>query len=275
MPITLGSTAYLSMYDSAYPPAKPPVTDAVAVYIGGDTPHVWTPEEVAAQKARYVLPIFVRSNPAGADAAADAQAAVKQLKAIGMTGSLVAWDAETSVGSGYITEVSGYMLAAHYKLIVYGSISTVTGNKNPDGWYWDANWTGAAHLDPGDQATQYANEGSWDLSLLSYGLAGILWDRHPAPQPPSVMMGIAVRLPSLMRGDTDVNGAPFYIHRAQALIATIGASNNLPAAASLKADGVFGPLTQTAVRVLQGHWGIRPDGSIGSVEWRYLIQGSA
>ena len=58
-------TGTLRFYDAAYPPAKPPAADGVCIYIGGDTPHVWTLAEIEAQPARYRLPIFVRSNPAG------------------------------------------------------------------------------------------------------------------------------------------------------------------------------------------------------------------
>lgn len=275
MPVTVGGVPYLSMYDAAYPPARAPVTDAVAVYIGGDTPHIWTAGEIAAQKARYILPVFVRSDPSGADAIADVKEAVTQLTGIGMKGRLVAWDAETSVATGYISEVSARLTVAGYRMIVYGSLSTVTGNRNPDGWYWDASWTGTEHVDPGAQATQYADEGSWDLSLLHYSLAAVLWDRRPAAVPGPVMIGVAVSLPSLASGDSDAAGKPFYIHRAQALIAVIGTSNSLPAAASVRADGAFGPLTEAGVKALQAHWGLVADGEIGYTMWKYLIQGSA
>ena len=58
-------TGTLTFYDAAWPPARPPVADGCCIYIGGDTPHVWSLADIASQRARYRLPIFVRSNPPG------------------------------------------------------------------------------------------------------------------------------------------------------------------------------------------------------------------
>lgn len=278
MPVKLGATSYLSMYDAAYPPAVPPVTDVVAVYIGGDTPHVWTDTEISVQKSRYALPVFVRSDPPGPGAAADVAAAVQRLREIGITGRyLVAWDSETSVDPSYIADVSRGLLAAGYVMIEYGSLSAVTGNKNPDGWYWDAYWTGQPHLDSGDEATQYANKGAYDLSLVNATLESYLWPLHPAPKPPPAPPGASftVHLPVLAQGSTDKAGSPFFVHRAQALTAVIGADNNIASAASVKADGDYGPLTAAGIRALQWHWKIPQTGITDGTTWSYLIQGGS
>ena len=97
-------TSYLTFYDAAWPPALPPETDGFCCYIGGDTPHVWTLEEIRAQKARYILPIFVRSNPRGlAGVAPDVNAALRELAAIGAPkGILIAWDMEMAADVLYI-----------------------------------------------------------------------------------------------------------------------------------------------------------------------------
>lgn len=277
MPFTLGGITYLTICDSAYPLARPPVTDVTAVYIGGDTPHPWTGQEISAQKSRYILPVFVRSDPPGPGAAADVAEAVRRLGEIGIKGRyLVAWDAETSADPAYTAEVSRLMTAAGYMLMDYGSLSTVTGNKNPDGWYWTADWTGQPHLDPGAEATQYEDAGPYDLSLIRTAMERYLWALHPVPQPPvSLPVLLSVRLPVLAQGSTDEPGSPFYVHRAQALVAVIGADNRIAPAAAVVADGDFGPETKVGVTALQQHWNIPQDGIIGHDTWGYLIQGSA
>lgn len=70
------------MEDSAFPlaPADQPVTDCVLIYGGGDTPHTWTPGDIAEQKARFRLPGFVRSDPWSASYIQDANAFTAWLK---------------------------------------------------------------------------------------------------------------------------------------------------------------------------------------------------
>lgn len=179
----------LTFADAATLPDPLPAADGFAFYIGGDTVHIWTAAEVAVLKARYrwLLPVFVRSNPPGPGALADVAAAEAQLKEIGAPpGILVAWDSETSVDASYIAQVYGLLAAAGDKLIDYGSVNYVTGNRNPDGWYWGAQWTGAAHIAGGNQMTQF-RDGAYDTSLAQATLP--FWDTRPAaagrkPPPP-------------------------------------------------------------------------------------------
>ncbi len=174
-------TGTLTFYDAAYPPPHPPGTDGVCGYIGGDTPHVWTAEDWRSQTARYRLPIFVRSNPPGPGAEADVGAAVAQLKAIGAPeGALVAWDMETAADAAYISGVYVRLIAAGYRLIVYGTQSDVMGNQAPDGLYWGADWTDTPHLHSGDQMTQYVSFAAYDESLAQASLP--FWDTRPAPK---------------------------------------------------------------------------------------------
>jgi hypothetical protein len=165
------------MYDAAFPPASPPDVDAVAGYIGGDTPHVWTDAEWARQKARYRLPIFVRAHDG--DPVADANAAVAWLRAHNVPkGSTLALDFETRVDAAYLRAFDRVITAADYRTMVYGSLSTVLKNPKPSGGYWAAQWTDVPHLYPGSAATQYASDvmlgKPWDLSLVADSTP--LWD---------------------------------------------------------------------------------------------------
>ena len=129
---------FLSFYDSAYPPANPPAgMNGVGGYLGGDTPHVWDKADWDSQHVRYRLPIFVRSDPPGPGAATDVASALFQLRYLGAPkGILVAWDMETAADAAYIKQVYDLMTQEGYKLIVYGSQSSIFGNQNPDGLYW-------------------------------------------------------------------------------------------------------------------------------------------
>jgi hypothetical protein len=174
-----------SMYDSAYPPTNPPTTDAVGFYIGGDTPHIWSDQEIAAQKARFRLPIYVCDNPGQRNATLDAQSAVSWLRSRNAPlGCVVALDYETAVNGAYVLAFDKVVTAAGYRTLLYGTKSTVVQNPKPSGGYWFADWTGTAHISSGSVATQWASDlmlnTTYDLSDVSPTLA--LWDaRPPAP----------------------------------------------------------------------------------------------
>ena len=62
----------VKMFDASTPPSSaPPGYHAVAGYIGGDTPHVWTDAEWKRFGRLRKLPIWVRSDPAAVNAEAD------------------------------------------------------------------------------------------------------------------------------------------------------------------------------------------------------------
>ncbi len=173
------------MYDAAYPPADPPAWPAVAGYIGGDTPHVWTDAEWSAQPAQYRLPIFVHT---GADdegaGSADGQQIVAWLKAHDVpAGSSVAIDTETANYSAYLQAMDATVSAAGYKLVNYGSLDYILKNPLTSGGRWTADWTGVQHVDDvaGVVATQWADATqlgtSYDASLCEDDMA--LWDTKP------------------------------------------------------------------------------------------------
>lgn len=246
----------LSFYDAADPPADPPATDGVCIYIGGDTPHIWTMAEINAQRARYRLPVWVRSDPAVASVAADVARAVAQLKAIGApAGCLVALDSETAADPGYVKTFYGLLHLAGYPLIDYGSQDTVFGNENPDGYYWGADWTGTPHIASGDQMTQYVSFTGYDESLAKPTLP--FWDTAPDTAPPWQENAMQ-KLPELAQGAMGPA-----VRTAQALCGARGHQ--------LTVDGIYGPLTKSAVEAVQQSAGIGVDGITGPQTWPVLL----
>ncbi|HEY1699176.1 MAG TPA: peptidoglycan-binding domain-containing protein [Trebonia sp.] len=244
----------LKFYDAAYPPAKPPATDGVCIYIGGDTPHVWTRAEVDDQPARYRLPVYVRSDPARADAASDVAAAVRQLDAIGAPKrTLVAWDVETAADAAYMSAVWYALQNAGWQLIDYGSQDTVHGNDCPDGYYWGAAWTGAEHLAVGDVMTQYATFTDYDLSAALPSLP--FWDTRPSAL--TYTEEIMQQLPTIGQG---ADGTA--VRTAQALCEARGFT--------LAIDGIFGPQTKAAVMGAQRAGKVSVDGIVGPQTWPVL-----
>lgn len=72
----------VTMFDAAFPPKSPyPNAQAVGGYIGGDTPHVWTPDEWRRFSHLYQLPIWVSTG--NVDPIGQAKAAAAKAKALG------------------------------------------------------------------------------------------------------------------------------------------------------------------------------------------------
>src|SRR6266540_371198 len=125
------------MWDAAFPPASPPKWEAVAGYIGGNTPHVWTDQEWARQQARWRLPIFTRSHDG--DPSADAAHAIRWMTAHHVPkGVCVALDFETRVDATYLHAFDAAIIRAGWKAMVYGSKQAVLRNPKPSGGYWAA-----------------------------------------------------------------------------------------------------------------------------------------
>ncbi len=124
----------VKMFDASVPPASAPAGyRAVAGYIGGDTPHVWTEAEWRRFDQLHKLPIWVRSNPTQVDAEADAFGALQRLYQLRVPrGITVAIDLETAVDSGYVRRFHSVMRWAGFYAWVYGSASTVFGNQRAE-----------------------------------------------------------------------------------------------------------------------------------------------
>jgi hypothetical protein len=160
-----------TMGDASTPnPALAPF-DAVAGYIGGDTPHVWTFAEWREFAAKPKLPIWVRSNPGpGGQGTAEALAALGQLHRIGARpGCAVALDLETAVDPGYVNGFHSVLSFFGYLTWVYGSRSTVFGNPVCDG-YWVADFTGQPHFPAGTavRACQWKEGPAVDSSVVRW-----------------------------------------------------------------------------------------------------------
>lgn len=244
----------LLFYDAAYPPENPPPADGVAFYIGGDAAHVWTLAEIQATKARYRLPIYIRSNPATANAAVDVAEAVAALHNIGAPkGILIAWDTETAADPAYMGTVYKLIAAAGYKLIDYGSQDDLFANQLPvGGYYWGAKWSGDKVIIPGDVATQFADDGEYDLDIFRSGLP--FWDTQPINWQENMMQ----QLPTIQQGATGTD-----VETVQGLCGARGWP--------VKIDGIFGPDTDNAVKLVQGYAGITADGIVGPETWPALL----
>jgi len=154
-------------FDAAYPtPRGPsPAQDRiVAYYAGGDTPHVATLDEWNAAPQTLRLPIYVCDNPTSRNPQSDAADFIAQLRRIGCppTGRLTLLDYETAVDGAYLLAFDRLLVAAGYRVMVYGSRSTVFKNPKPSGGYMAADWTSVPHMVPGSDATQYEAEPDWD-----------------------------------------------------------------------------------------------------------------
>jgi len=157
------------MWDASTPDFKPPTwLKAVSGYIGGDTPHIWTPQEWAGMGRIKKLPIWVRSNPNISLAWNDGWAILQRLYVLGVPKlSPVVLDLETAVDPAYVLGVHRIIHEFGYLLWVYGSQGFVFGNPACDG-YWVATLDGVAQMVHHRHvvATQYVDRGQEDTSLV-------------------------------------------------------------------------------------------------------------
>ena len=183
------SLPYL-MVDASRPGSSIPATwnghkiRAVAGYVGGDTPHVWTPAEWGRFKGLGKLPVWV-NNVDGDDPGpgeADAFAALRALYDLGAKqGAAVAYDLETSVVPKRAAAFTRALAWAGFTAWIYGSRSTVFGNHASG--YWVADYTGRPHFPTrNSRACQYAagvtiGGSTWDVSCIRWWqiTAGKLW----------------------------------------------------------------------------------------------------
>lgn len=167
-----------TMIDAAYPENVlsfgVPKIDALAGYIGGNTPNVWTMAEwqrlTDLSGARYWLPIFTRS--LGGDPAKDSAFSVAWMDAQEMPkGATLALDLETRIDANYVRTFDAAIVRSGRRLMIYGSRSYVLRNPKPSGGYWVADYTGFPHLYPGSAATQWAGSarfgGAYDPNIVA------------------------------------------------------------------------------------------------------------
>lgn len=164
-------------------------------YIGGQTPHVWTPLQVFRQACRYAVPIWVGSALSGGyqQGIRDGLAALDALVGYHVTpNTRVVLDMETWVNFEYTKGFRDSIASHGWWTVLYGSASTVFENYIPGGGVWVADWTGHPHQYPGDHvwATQYEDavmaKAPYDVSEVES--VAFVWDRsQPAIPKPQLM----------------------------------------------------------------------------------------
>lgn len=169
----------------------------VIAYIGGDTPHVWTRKQVAAQETTsYLVPMWAAPQagpvPGEAEGHAAGLEAAAAARAIGAPPgrALIAADLETrempewSLGFRDAVNSQGFWYSP------YGSWGTVRRNYVGTVGYMAADWTGVIHIDQDCWYTQYAS-----AAMLGqpYDIAAVArWDHiWNLQQPPGLPQAIA------------------------------------------------------------------------------------
>lgn len=242
------------MYDESTPVVPPSGFDIAAGYIGGDTPHVWSDKEWDAQPVAYRLPIFVRDH--AGDPTADANETLAWLHSHRVPkGVCVALDFETRIDSWYVHVYDNLVSGDGYKVLLYGSESSVLSNPKPSGGYWIASWNGNPNLIDGSPAHQYENREPYDYSVVDPNLP--LWHVGATPNP-NPGTGTTV-LPELREGDQGEA-----VRTVQGLCLSRHSNPG-------NVDGVFGPVTDKAVREVQARYGTGVDGIVGPKTWHVLI----
>jgi hypothetical protein len=150
-------------------------------YYGGPSAfHVWSLNDWGLFPSNPKLPMWV----AGYNGADEADNAIGTLKGMGLSKVLTVLDMETRVDISYVTSFGAKMQAANYKVLVYGSRSTVFRNPQLNG-YFVADYTGVAHMatnpDTGDslgvRGTQWTHDipPGYDLSAWKDWVINEMW----------------------------------------------------------------------------------------------------
>lgn len=260
-------STWREMGDASTPPAPPANLPVWAPYCGGQTPHVWTDQEIAELRARWILPIWVNVNP-DADAVAFAAEMLRYAAAHHFAhGVTLVIDTESLAMPQFIDVLDDLITAGGYLLMEYESKGPSGVNPATAGGRWIADWTGTPHLYPGSRATQYADAKMlglpWDGSVVEPSVP--LVELHPPVTHPPVTVHVAVDLPELGSGDRGQA-----VVRCQHLLLAWNPSA-LPGSGP---DGIFGSETLAAARSFQRHYGLQADnGLITAATWAELLTG--
>jgi phosphotransferase system HPr-like phosphotransfer protein len=100
--------------------------------------HSWHPADWSKFARNYKVPIYVANHTPEADA----DSCVQQLRALQVpAGSLIVIDMETRDDAYYVEKFYAHVRPANYKVLVYGSASSVFTNPACNG-YWVAQYDG-------------------------------------------------------------------------------------------------------------------------------------
>lgn len=163
--------------------------DICCFYLGGMARHTWTDTQIADQKQRFRLPIWVYDPTR--DPLEQAHAAIDRLVALkAPRGIAIGFDLETRVA---VVATNGFADRVHASggfTMPYGSSGNLFFNPVRSG-YWVADPTGTSHMyeHPHVRGTQWTWHGvadtgqTIDESLFDDTIP--LWDTRPAPPPPA------------------------------------------------------------------------------------------
>lgn len=172
-----------NMFDASTPPTSaPPGFHAVGGYIGGHTPHIWTPAEWGRFTHLRKLPIYVPGQAIGGhdNALIDVGEILDQCFRLNISkGCPIVLDMETAADKPFDLEVADALHFFGYKCWIYGSLSTIANNPPCDG-EWVAHYTHVPHMEPGVnvKATQWtdAQPGKpYDQSLVRWLAFETFW----------------------------------------------------------------------------------------------------
>jgi hypothetical protein len=168
----------------------------------------------------------------------------------GVTGEII-----TLMNAAGISRSAVRVWSAHYGSGQHICGPTVCGYPAADGTQW----------------TDVALGRNLDQSMLVNNFFGVT----PPPPPPNpavtyltaAEMGhIMAQLPVLQNGMSDVHLPHWYVRRVQTICNGIFS-------AKLTLDGVYGPATVAAVKVVQKAFGLTQDGVCGPATWTVLVAG--
>jgi len=168
-------TGLVRMFDASasIPTTVPPGFGAVAGYIGGDTPHVWTPKEWQRFSSLRQFPIWVDDQET-ADPIVSGTKAAAAAKKLGWRDDhsrAIVLDIEQTVKPVWVSKFSQRINTLGYLLIVYGAGDFVAKVKAA------RNWVANGSVNPGFVTGQYAvayqvyfdqklNGGVVDISII-------------------------------------------------------------------------------------------------------------
>jgi hypothetical protein len=114
----------------------------VGGYFGGPNAfNIWRTTDWGLFRQNPKLPIWV----CGYDGEKEASQAIQMLKVLGAFNCLIGADMESRVDESYLLAFGTGLQGAGYKVLPYGSKSTVFRNPQLNG-YWVADWTGTSHI---------------------------------------------------------------------------------------------------------------------------------
>lgn len=165
------------MFDASIPPSSAyPGCQAVAGYIGGNTPHIWTLDEWLRFGHLVQFPIWV--GYLDANPQTDALEACAAMHALGFNAGApnrraVILDKETQVDPAWVDTFASGVWAQGYQTFMYGSLATILQDPPKEG-YLVADWTGVPAVAPYAHVigTQYRANVPWqntkvDLSVIT------------------------------------------------------------------------------------------------------------